>query len=346
MKIKKIWPGFTLTVLSLVILTTSCNDPSETTDLLGDWLRKSSFDGVTRSGAVSFTIGTRVFAGTGYDGTKRLKDFWEFDAAKNTWIKRAELPGVARNSAVAFTVNGKGYVGTGLDGVNRLNDFWEYTPGPAGSTVDNGTWTQIANFPADAPYRYGAVALSLSNKGYVGAGYGGDAATGGGNNLKDWWSYNGTTWNRESSIGGDKRLNAFAFVISGVGYVGGGNNNNTYPYDFWKFDGTNWTELNGLDDIDDSDFTYRLQRESAVTFTIGNSGYLVTGSENSSTLKTCWEYNPSTDSWTQKTDFEGAPRDGAIGFSVGTKGYVTTGRNGTTRFDDIWEFDPTLEKVE
>ena len=341
MKRTTIWHAFFMILLSLSILTSCNNNPDPTTtDLLGDWIRKSSFEGVTRSGAVSFTIGTRVFVGTGFDGTNRLKDFWEFDAAQNTWLSRAELPGVGRNSAVAFTANGKGYVGTGLDGAgNRLKDFWEYDPA-------TNIWTSIADFPAESPYRYGAVALSLNNKGYVGAGYGGNAATGGGNNLKDWWSYNGTGWTKEQSIGGDKRLYAFSFVINGIGYVGGGNNNGTLPYDFWAFDGTNWTAKRDLDDKDDSDFTYKISRQLAVAFTINNLGYVVTGNDGQSVLSTCWEYDPSTDAWTEKTTFEGTTRDGAVGFSVGAKGYVTTGTSLGSRFDDIWEFDPTLAKVE
>ncbi|HZX73158.1 MAG TPA: kelch repeat-containing protein [Cyclobacteriaceae bacterium] len=352
MERKRIWPVFIIKLLALSVLISSCNDNKNTptTDLIGDWLRKSDFEGVSRSGAVTFTIGTRVFVGTGFDGTYRLKDLWEFDAAKNTWFRKADFPGVARNSAVAFSANGKGYIGTGYDGVNRLNDFWEYNP-------TTNAWAQIADFPADSKYRYGAVSMSTSTKGYVGAGYGANIPTGGGNDLKDWWSYNPTTatWTQEQSIGGSKRSFAFSMVIDGKGYVGGGSNNGLHPLDFWEFDPStaSWTQKNNLDDVSgDPNFTWALQREAAATFTINGLGYLTLGN-NGSALGDCWQYDPSQDiyqvnykGWTQKTNFEGTPRDGAVGFSVGSKGYITTGRSSNTRFDDIGEFDPTLPKVD
>ena len=38
-----------------------------------------------------------------------------------------------------------------------------------------------------------------------------------------------------------------------------------------------------------------------------------------------WEYDPTTNTWTQKANFGGTPRDGAVGFSIGSKGYIGTG---------------------
>ncbi len=347
MIINKLMSRSNVLLAFLLLALFSCSDSDSTSDLLGDWIRQSDFEGVKRSGAVSFQIGDRTFVGTGFDGTYRLKDFWEYDAARNTWYRKADFPGTARNSAVAFSANGKGYVGTGYDGTNRLNDFWEYDP-------TANTWKQVADFlgeyPDEARYRYGAIALSLNNKGYVGSGYGALEPTGGANDLKDWWEYDPTanTWTRKTSIGGSKRSNAFGFVIDGQGYVGGGTNNGTYPTDFWKYNQESdlWVELNPLDDTDDSDYTYAIQRESPATFVVNGLGYMCGGTYSAIT-STVWEYNPGTDLWTQKSSFEGTSRDAAVGFAVGSYGYVATGRNGSTlRFDDIWKFDPqaTSEK--
>jgi N-acetylneuraminic acid mutarotase len=341
----KLMSRITMLFVCAFLLFSSCSDSSSTT-LLGDWIRKSDFEGVSRSGAVSFQIGERVFVGTGFDGTYRLKDFWEYDAARNTWYRKADFPGVARNSAVAFSAGGKGYVGTGFDGTNRLNDFWEYDP-------DANTWRQVADFlgdyPNEARYRYGAVSLSLNNKGYVGSGYGSVESNGGANDLKDWWEYDPGTnlWTQKTSIGGSKRSNAFSFVINGVGYLGGGSNNGTYPTDFWSYDATtdNWTALKPLDDPNNTDYDYAIQRESASTFVINGKGYLCVGTF-SSIVGTVWEYDVATDFWTQKTTFEGTARDAAVSFAVGSYGYITTGRNGSTlRFDDLWLFDPTATVV-
>src|SRR6218665_885842 len=191
-------------LFTLILLAGAFDNNSSQKDKLGDWVKKSDFEGVGRSGAVTFTIGERVFIGTGFDGTNRLTDFWEYDATKNTWYKRKPFLGIGRNSAVAFSANGKGYVGTGFDGTNRLKDFYEYDP-----ATDN--WRQVADFTGSA--RYGAVAMSIGNKGYIGSGYDG-------NDLKDWWEFTPPvdeldlgSWTQKVSIGGSKRSNAFAFVI-------------------------------------------------------------------------------------------------------------------------------------
>jgi N-acetylneuraminic acid mutarotase len=80
-------------------------------------------------------------------------------------------------------------------------------------------------------------------------------------------------------------------------------------------------------------------RYDAVSFSIGNKGYIGTG-DNSGLKKDFWEYNPSGSTWMQKADFGGSARQGAVGFSIGTKGYVGTGYDGNNPVKDFWEFDP------
>src|SRR5436190_22202994 len=57
---------------------------------------------VPRYGAVSFTIGTKGYVGTGHSGTG--KDFWEYDPATDTWTQKADFGGTGRSDAVAFTI--------------------------------------------------------------------------------------------------------------------------------------------------------------------------------------------------------------------------------------------------
>ncbi len=52
-----------------------------------------------------------------------------------------------------------------------------------------------------------------------------------------------------------------------------------------------------------------------------------------------WEYDPSTDVWTQKADFPGKGRSNAAGFRAGNKGYIGAGY-GYTWLGDMWEYDP------
>lgn len=315
----------------------SCEkDTSSDNDLVGNWVRRSEFEGVGRTEAVSFTIGTKVYVGGGYDGTDRLNDFWSFDQTTGTWLRIADFPGAARNSAVAFAADGKGYVGTGYDeNDNKLKDFWEYNP-------TTNTWTRIADFGGTA--RYNAVAFSISNKGYVGTGYDG-------NYLKDMWRYDpaSNTWTQVASLTGSKRSEAVAFVYNDKAYIVTGLNNGTYLNDFWSYDASanSWTELRKINDVSDEeyddDYDDNIKRSNATVFVMGNKAYLSSGSR-SGIIATTWEYDISNDTWAEKTGFEGSAREGLLSFTVDNRGYIVTGNNSSYRFDDLWEFYPSAEQ--
>jgi N-acetylneuraminic acid mutarotase len=324
-------------VISLFAMT-SCSDSAEEEDsFLGEWYKKSSYEGVARSGAVGFVIDGKAYVGTGYDGDKWLRDFYQYDAEKNNWYKKADFPGAARSAAVAFTVNGKGYVGTGYDGTNYLKDFYEYDP-------STDTWIQIADFAGTA--RFQATAFSIDNLAYVGTGYDG-------NYLKDIYAYDPLTnsWLQKASYSGDKLINAFSFSIDGRGYVGGGTNNGVLNQEFWEYDPLNdlWQEKNDLmdddNDEDEDDDDYSIARSLAVTFVISGKGYVCLGTRSGLDSEV-WEYNPSLDVWEEKNAFEGAGREASVGFTINDRGYVTTGRSSTYRYDDMWQFDPAAEDVD
>jgi N-acetylneuraminic acid mutarotase len=324
-----------LTILTILFgsLFSSCDSDEDSTDLVGNWVELSDFEGVPRNSAVSFVIGERVFLGTGYDGDDRLNDFWEYNVEKNYWIQKAEFGGVARNGAVGFATDSKGYIGTGYDGSTELYDFWEYDP-----TSD--TWTEIASF--DTLGRYDAVAFSINNKGYVGTGYND-------NYLKDFYKYDPTTdnWEQIVSMGGSKRTSAIAMVIDNKAYVGLGIDNGVYEDDFWEYDPTTgeWTEKREVANISDDDYDddYSIIRTSAVAFSINGFGYIATGGQGSVGADV-WEYDPVTDLWEEKTSLEATERIEAVAFAVGDRGYIATGRSSSYRFDDLWGFDPFDEQ--
>jgi len=88
-----------------------------------------------------------------------------------------------------------------------------------------------------------------------------------------------------------------------------------------------------------------LGRWAPVGFTIGTKGYLGTGRDASNfasnnPLDDFWEYDPITNSWTQKANFGGGPRVGAVGFSIGSYGYIGTGVANTIQYNDFWEYNP------
>jgi N-acetylneuraminic acid mutarotase len=318
--------------LLLIPLLFSCTKSStSSTDLVGNWTRRSDFEGKGRTEAVSAVSSDgKVYTGLGFDGTNRLTDFWAYDPEKDWWIEKSSFPGTPRNSAISFAANGRIYVGLGFDGVNYLKDFWEYDP----STDE---WAQVADFAGTA--RSGAVAFSIDDKGYVCSGYDG-------NYLKDFWQYDPQTdtWTKKISPGGSKRNDAVVFVIGNKAYLCTGVNNGENVNDMFVYDplAETWTEKRKLTNV--SDETYddnysSIVRSNAVAFSINGKGYITTGTA-SSYLNNTWEYDPGTDQWTEKTAFEGTGRDGAIGFSVNNRAYVGLGKSSSLRFDDLREFIP------
>lgn len=291
-----------------------------------EWVKTSAFDGDPRSGSAYFTIGNTGYLSTGILKTnERVTDTWAFN--NGSWLEVAPFGGSARHSAVGFAIDGKGYIGTGYDGTNALADFYKYDPA-------TNQWSPIASLPGEA--RYGAVAFTLDGHGYVGLGMTKSEKT-----LKDFYRYNPTsnTWENISTIFTNKRVNAFAFVIGNKAYVGGGMDNNQFPDDFYSFDGTEWKELRKIN-IDETDYTYDVTRQSASAFSIGNFGYVV-GGKKASVLSSIWKYDPASDSWSDVHQaFQGSAREGAASFSIDGKGYVATGMNGSFKFDDNWVFTP------
>ncbi len=326
---------FMLSFATISILT-SCDEDDD--DLVGNWVALTSFDGSTRYDAVSFVIGDVAYVGTGYNGEKRYADFFAYDVDDNSWSQVASLGNdtaeFARNAAVAFATDTKGYVGTGYDGDNPLNDFWEFDP-------DANTWTQKVDFPGAA--RHSAVSFSINNKGYIGTGNNGDY------NLKDFYEYDPSTetWTKIRSLSGNKRRDAVAFVIGDTAYVGTGIHNSVYIDDFYMYTPSTgeWVKLRAISDDTNYDFDddYEIVRRSAVAFSLGNYGYVVTGGKGSAG-NDCWQYDPKEDLWEEKYNFEGSGRLDAVGFAIGSRGYVATGRSSTIPFNDCWGFDPWEEQ--
>lgn len=80
-------------------------------------------------------------------------------------------------------------------------------------------------------------------------------------------------------------------------------------------------------------------RYGAIALNPGNSlVYFGTG-RTTVREKDWWEYDPATDTWTQKTDF-GVERRYAVAAASGGKIYVGSGRNDAGFIKDWWEYDP------
>jgi N-acetylneuraminic acid mutarotase len=320
-----------ITMLLMGLVFVSCSNDDDD-DLVGNWIKKSAFDGPARSSATSFVIGSYAYVATGYTGDEYLKDLWVYNSDGDYWEQKADFTGVERSSASGFELNGKGYVGLGYDGTNKLKDFHQYDP-------NTNTWTQKADFAGSA--RYSAVGFQVGGKAFFGTGYDN-------NFLKDFYQYNDSsdTWTQVNGFSGNKRRNASVFVIDDKAYLVAGINSGAYQVDFWMFDPTTdtWTRKRDVDQDDDDDESfnddYVILRSNASAFSMNGLGYLACG-ENS---KTVWEYNPSTDLWEEKTALEGSGRTDAIGFTINERGFILLGRSGSSFYDDVWEFKPQDEQ--
>ncbi|MGZ3862964.1 MAG: kelch repeat-containing protein [Bacteroidia bacterium] len=84
-------------------------------------------------------------------------------------------------------------------------------------------------------------------------------------------------------------------------------------------------------------------RDGAMSFSIGNKGYIVAGRGNISVQYDTWEWDMQSDTWAKKANFPGGKRYFGCGFSLGTKGYVTCGFDGNWSTNDLWEYDPATD---
>lgn len=283
------------------------------------WVSKADFGGRPRYGAVSFSIDTKGYLGSGNAFGMHGNDFWQYNPEINVWTQIADIPETAGIYGVGFAIGNKGYVGTGFnenDG-NPRKDFWEYDP------LIN-TWTRKADFAGTA--RHYAAGFSIGNKGYIGTGYAGGWT-------KDFWEYDPAvdTWTRKADYGGPATIEAVGVSLGNKGYIGTGYATQVGPYNqFWEYDpaADTWTRK--------ADFPGS-PRYWATGFALGTKAYIGTGyGTNTSDL---WEYNPATDTWTKKADFAGTARYAATSFSIGNKGYIGTGTDfGGSYKNDFWQY--------
>lgn len=90
-----------------------------------------------------------------------------------------------------------------------------------------------------------------------------------------------------------------------------------------------------------------VDRANAAGFTIGTKAYIGTGGTPANQYrKDFWEYDPATDTWTQKANL-GEPatstapgRINAVGFSISTKGYIGMGNTAIGVVKDFYEYNP------
>jgi N-acetylneuraminic acid mutarotase len=369
-------------VMLLAVLF-SCQKSALSYTQNGDWVSRASFAGIAMGEGASFDINNIAYVGTGinpltpnfklnamykYTAAPIANSVYGYDSAYGSWAQIAPFPGQARSNAVGFTIGNTGYLGSGLasDGVTPLADFYSYNPGA-------NTWTEIDSISdADSTYpRLDAVAFSFDTTAYVLTG------TNDYYYFVDVWRYSPTTntWIRQHAFPGSQRSGAVSFVHQGLGYIVTGYTPGskwaagTSCYDFWVFtpmsdtSTISWRRLRDIYNTSpqtyDDGYTSIVRRNGASFMILGqpdgDKAYISTGSYNGSDLTATWEYDFTTDLWTEKAPYKGAARIGAVGLTlVGnappitgtstTRGFIATGLNqgASSGLPDCEEFFPNL----
>ena len=147
-------------------------------------------------------------------------------------------------------------------------------------------------------------------------------------------------WEIKDSVNGPARGSSASFVINGEGYIIGGLDDfgfkrKMYSYDPSQNDWDDELSLGGLNGDG-------LDRGSACGFAIGNKGYICLGQgQTNPYFKDTWEYDPISDTWTQKADFGGTPRRQAVAFVIGNEAFVGTGQDANGLCKDFYKYDPS-----
>ena len=203
-------------------------------------------------------------------------------------------------------------------------------------SYSQNTWISKANLGGLA--RHGAIGFSIGTKGYLGTGFAANFIA-----QNDLWEWDQPTnvWTQKANVPGTARGYAAGFSIGTKGYIGTGYDSTGIGVtnDFYEYDPTlnTWTQK--------ANFAGP-PRDAPVSFSIGNKGYIGTGDDSGSPVtyfNDFWEYDPSIDTWEQKTNLPSSPRSNAVGFSIGTKGYIGTGSNGANFGHDFYEWDQATD---
>ena len=146
-------------------------------------------------------------------------------------------------------------------------------------------------------------------------------------------------WSVKARFAGEARSSAVCFSIEGKGYIGLGQSFQ-YPekslLDFWAYDpeSNTWTKVANFG----GEASY-----GAVSFTINDKAYVglgYSGYSYDNNQNTIWEYNPTSDIWTEITRFPAGGRGDALTLVNNGKAYIGTGSiDAVEGLSDFWVFD-------
>jgi N-acetylneuraminic acid mutarotase len=187
-----------------------------------------------------------VGAGAGIDNATQqqanLKDFWEYDIAKDEWRQLPDIPGPARHHPYYFGIGNDVYITCGHGSVAQIseisgnqttiyNDLYKWD-----SELEQ--WTKLKDFPGER--RVAGTQFSYGGKGYLLSGEGED------HDLLDegeFWEYDPATeeWTQLESHAGNSRWAPGNFIISNKLFFTSGRSSYrsqapVYEKDLWMYE--------------------------------------------------------------------------------------------------------------
>jgi N-acetylneuraminic acid mutarotase len=292
------------------------------------WQQLPDFPGTARDDAAAFSIGNKIYVGTGMEvGWSLTNDWWCYDTQAGSWSTIAAMPATPRQYCVAFTVNDTGYVFGGVDANGALSELWAYYP-------ETGLWAQKASMPAEA--RYACAAIEAWNYGIVATGM-----LASGMPTKEAWKYFPATdsWEAMTPVPGPSRHRAVAIQGGGGMLIAGGaDSTGTALSDAWSY--PVWFETGQY---------YAQPDLPAPRYEMkGGSQYVMAlvGGADSDTTFHADAWNGSTGNWSTLPSFPGGPRRGGVGAGIAAANnwdntfFFGLGLDqGLTRHNDWWRLD-------
>ncbi len=181
-----------------------------------------------------------------------------------------------------------------------------------------GTWTQLSSFPGIG--RHHAISFVLGDSAYI--------ATG--DNRDDFYRYDihNDSWIQLADFPGGTRNFAIGFAVNGKGYISCGFDGANALMDMWEYDPVldNWAQKSSSPSIG---------RVHPAFSVVGDRVYIGQGQQDGNyvDLDDWHEYNTTTDTWIEKTNFM-TPRHHAVASTIGNAIYIGTGHHLNTMHTD------------
>lgn len=221
------------------------------------------------------------------------------------------------------------YISVTVDEITGISDSYFKVLSP---------WKRLSDFPG--PQRGDALSININNKLYVGFGVKLNELVD--PYYSDLWEFNPLTnsWKELKAFPSEWNYSSggFSFVIDGIVYLGGAHHIQTiYGWlpDFWSYDPEkdSWTKK--------TDFPGNLTGKKWGGFTINGKGYVLQTVSKSSTSnkRPVWEYDPTSNSWTEITIHPDNTSGTLYHFSIGSDIYTLSSNKEVYKYspeDNIW----------